>query len=177
MYGHALALSRSGRNTPARDLARNLLEQYPNHAEFIILDAELDTKLGATEEAVRKLQASVGLHPDSPPLRIAYAEALIKSGKHRRALATLEDFVRLRPGSTTVYQLMADAALKSGQKAATHRYRGEKLYLEGDLEPAIRQMQLALRSPGLSFHEASQIQVRLSALKEEEESEKERKKF
>jgi predicted Zn-dependent protease len=71
---------------------------------------------------------------------------------------------------------MSDAALKSGMKAATHRYRGEKLYNQGDLEPAIRQMELALRTPGLGFHETSEIQVRVRALKAEKERQEERKR-
>jgi len=175
-YGYALALSRLGQNATARNLARNLLGQYPNQIEFIILDALLDTKLGARDDAIRNLQTAVGLHPDNLPLRVAYAEALAAAGAHKRALATLEDAVRLRRGSARVYQLMADAALKSGKKAATHRYRGEKLYEQGDLEPAIRQMQLALKTRGLGFHEASEIQVRLSALEAELASEKKKKK-
>jgi predicted Zn-dependent protease len=69
---------------------------------------------------------------------------------------------------------MSNAALKSGQKAATHRYRGEKLYAEGELEPAIMQLELALKTPGLGFHEASKLQVRLDALKAEQEETEDR---
>jgi len=176
-YGYALALSRLEQYAEARDLARNLLEQHPNLAEFIILDARLDAKLGAQNDAIRKLQTAVGLRPDNLPLRVAYAEALNTAGKHQRALATLEDAVRLQRGSAQIYQLMSDAAFKSGKKAATHRYRGEKLYEQGDLEPAIRQMQLALKIRGLGFHEASEIQVRLSALEKEQADEKKKKKM
>jgi predicted Zn-dependent protease len=175
-YGYALALSRSGRRAAARDLARNLLEQHPNHAEFIILDAQLDAKLGETETAIRKLRTAVGLRPDNLPLRVAYAEVLTAASQYARALATLEDAVRQRRGSARIYQIMSDAALKSGMKAATHRYRGEKLYNQGDLEPAIRQMELALRTPGLGFHETSEIQVRVRALKAEKERQEERKR-
>jgi predicted Zn-dependent protease len=175
-YGRALALTRDGRHTAARPLARNLLERHPNHAEFIVLDARLDMRLGSREEAVRKLQGSVGLRPDNMPLRVAYAGALTAAGKHERALATLKDAVRLRGGTALVYGMMSDAALRSGDRAATHRYRGEKLYAEGDLEPAIRQMQLALRSPGIEFREASEIQVRLSALEDEKALEERRKR-
>ena len=70
---------------------------------------------------------------------------------------------------------MSDAALKSGQKAATHRYRAEKLYADGDLEPAIRQLEIALRQPGLSYHDASRIQVKLDAMKLEEKDAKKKR--
>ena len=133
-------------------------------------------QLGARGDAIRKLQTAVGLRPDNLPLRVAYAEALAAAGKHKRALATLEDAVRLGRGNAQIYQLMSDAARKSGRKAATYRYRGEKLYAQGDLEPAIRQMQLALRTRDLGFHEASEIQVRLNALKTEQADEQKKKK-
>jgi predicted Zn-dependent protease len=166
-YGYALALTRSGRHKTARDLVRGLMEQYPSQTELIVLDARLDARLGQQADAIRKLQSAVGLRPDNLPLRIAYAKVLMGAGNNERALATLESAVRLRRGNALVYELMSDAALKSGKKAATHRYRGEKLYLEGDLEPAIHQMQLALRTPGLDFHAASETQVRLATIQEE----------
>jgi predicted Zn-dependent protease len=90
------------------------------------------------------------------------------AGEPSRALKTLEDVARRNPDGALIYQKMSDAALKSGQKAATHRYRAEKLYTDGDLEPAIHQLEIALRQPGLSYYDASRIQVRLEAIKEEE---------
>jgi beta-barrel assembly-enhancing protease len=177
-YGLALARMRAGQTQEARTLAAELLKENPHLAEFIVLNARIDTKLGANDEAIRKLQAAVGLNPDNRPLRIAYAEALLADGKADRALATLEGATRLRPGTASMYQLMSDAALKAGKKAATYRYRGESLYLQGDLEPAIHQMQYALRTPGMSFQEASEIQARLDALEEEQkEADKDKSKF
>lgn len=168
-YGLALAQLRANQPQEARRLATDLVKEHPHLAEFVVLDARIDTKLGANDEAIRKLQSAVGLNPDNRPLRIAYAEALMGGDKADRALATLEGAARQRPGSAAMYQLMSDAALKSGKKAATHRYRGESLYLQGDLEPAIHQMQYALRTPGIGFHEASEIQARLDILEEEQE--------
>ena len=174
-YGYALSLARGGQVTRARDLTRDLLELHPNQAEFIILDARLDAKAGSHADAIRKLQTAVGLRPDSMPLRFAYAQVLMDASKPTRAFETLEDAVRWRSGSAPVYELMSNAALKSGKKAATHRYRAEKLYIQGDLEPAIRQLELALKTPGISFHDASKVQVRLDELKtEQEEIEKKR---
>jgi predicted Zn-dependent protease len=115
---------------------------------------------------------AVGLRPSNIPLRIAYADVLMASGQPARALKTLEDVARRRPGNALIYQKLSDAALKSGQKAATHRYRAEKHYAEGDLEPAIHQLEIALRQPGLKYHDASKIQVRLDTIKQEEKDAK-----
>jgi predicted Zn-dependent protease len=174
-YGYALALTRDNQINAARSIVRELLAEHPNQAELIILEAQLEAKSGATEQALKTLQTSVGLRPSNIPLRIAYADILMASGQPDRTLKTLEDVARRRPGNALIYQKMSDAALKSGQRAATHRYRAEKLYAEGDLEPAIRQLEIALRQPGLDYHDASKIQVRLDAIKREEKDVKKKR--
>lgn len=167
-YGYALALVRAKQIRSAQAIAGELLAAHPNQAEFIILDAQLDRLSGVKDRAIKTLQTAVGLRPSNVPLRIAYADTLLAAGQPARALKTLEDLARRRPGNASIYQRMSDAALQSGERAATHRYRAEKLYVEGDLEPAIRQLEIALRQPGLSYHDASRIQVRLDAIKQEE---------
>jgi len=166
-YGYALGLARGNRIRAALALTDQLIAQHPQQAEFIILEARLDTKRGAADHAVKSLQTAVGLRPSNIPLRVAYADSLMASGQPARALKTLEEIARRRPGRPLLYQKMADAALKSGRKTATHRYRAEKFYAEGDLELAIRQIEIALRQPGLSYHDAAGIQVRLDAIKQE----------
>ncbi|MEA3274973.1 MAG: M48 family metalloprotease [Pseudomonadota bacterium] len=168
-YGYALALARDGQIGSAREQTNGLLAEHPNQPEFLILDAQLDVKSGKGADAARKLRTNIGLRPSNVPLRVAYAEALMAAGQPSQALATLEEVVRRSPGNAFVYKLMSDAAGKSGRKATTHRYRAEYHYAQGDLEPAIRQLEIALKKPGLSFHEASKVQVRLDAFREEQE--------
>jgi beta-barrel assembly-enhancing protease len=174
-YGYALALTRGNRIDSARSIVGELLAKYPNQAEFIILEARLDAKSGARDKALKSLRTAVGLRPSNIPLRIAYADILMASGEPARALKTLEDVARRKPGNILLYQKMSDAALKSGQKAATHRYRAEKFYAEGELKPAIRQLEIALRQAGLAYHDASKIQVRLDAIKQEEKDAKKKR--
>jgi predicted Zn-dependent protease len=81
--------------------------------------------------------------------------------------------VRLR---CSVNLLLEQAAMKAGNKAATHRFRAEKLYAEGDTEPAIRQLEIALRQRDIAYHDAARIQARLDAWKEEERDRKRREK-
>jgi len=171
-YGYALALLRGKRLEKAREITDRLVAEYPNQAEIIILEAHLNAATGRIDRAVQSLQTEAGLRPSSIPLRLAYAEVLMEAGHPERALKTLEDVARRRPGDAILYQKMADAALKSGQGAATHRYRAEKFYAEGDLEPAILQLEIALRQPGIGYHDASMLQVRLDAFKEEEKEAK-----
>ncbi|MGB5832354.1 MAG: M48 family metalloprotease [Thiohalocapsa sp.] len=167
-YGYTLALSRAGRQNDAATQVRRLLESHPSQVEFIVLRADILRRSGQAELAVRELRGPVGLSPGNWPLRQTYAEALLDAGQPDAALTTLEDFATLRPGIPQIYGLMADAAGKSGKRTQTLRWRAEALYLNGDLEPAIRQLELALRQPKVDFHLASKIQVRLMELREEQ---------
>jgi predicted Zn-dependent protease len=167
-YGYARALIRAGRLDAAGQQLARLLEAYPSQVEFVVLQSELDRRRGDAAKAARDLKGAVGLSPGNWPLQQAYAEALLDAGEPATALATLERLIALRPDIASVYGLMADAAGKAGDKAAAMRWRAELLFRTGDLEPAIRQLELALRQPNLDFHAASKIQVRLDELQAEE---------
>jgi predicted Zn-dependent protease len=174
-YGYALALTRAGRYDAARNQLDPLLERHPSQTEFLVLSAEIDRRAGNPDKAVRELKGAVGLSPGNWPLNEAYAEALMAASRPAEALASLERFVALRPDIAPIYQLMADAAGKSGQRALNYRYRAEYLYHTNELEPAIRQLQLALRLKDIDFHLASKLQVRLSELQALERTRKSRK--
>jgi len=166
-YGYALGLTRSNQVRAAHMVARELITQHPNQAEFIILQARINAESGARDRAVKTLQTAVGLRPSNIPLRIAYADILMAAGHPARALKILEEVARRKPGQALIYQRMSDAAFKAEQQVATHRYRAEKFYAKGDLEPAIHQLEIALQQSELSYHDASRIQVRLDAIKRE----------
>lgn len=173
-YGYALALQRARRFSDAKGENDKLLAVHPSQAEFVVLDAELDLALGNSDAALAHLKQAVSLFPSQWPLRVAYADALMTTGQSARALDELKAIARLRPGNALLFEMIVQAATKSGDQVDVDRYRAEKLYVEGDLEPAIRHLELALRRRDVPYHEAAQIQVRLDAWREEEREEKRR---
>lgn len=164
-YGYALALARGGKAGEALAQVAQLLASHPSQTEFLVLRADIDRLTGNAAKAAAELKGPVGLYPENWPLNQAYGEALLAAGRPTEALAALERFSARRPDLAPIYQLMADAAGKAGLRAKNFRYRGEYLARTGDLEPAIRQLELALRVPGLDFNLASRIQVRLEELR------------
>ncbi|MBK1719893.1 M48 family metalloprotease [Thiocystis violacea] len=175
-YGYALALERAGKLAEAEELTAKLLAAHPSLPEFIILEAQLDMRQGRLDQAIKNLAQAIGLSSDNWPLRVAHAEMLMKAGRHDKAIDELTTVARLRPGNALLYDRLEQASFKSGNQAATHRFRAERLYAEGDTEPAIRQLEIALRQRDIPYHEAARIQARLDAWKEEERDEKRDKK-
>lgn len=170
-YGYALALLRHGQTGAAREQAAQLLRERPNQVEFIVLEARIDARGGQRARALAHLRDVHGLNPDNWPITDAYARLLLEAGQARPALTLLEGFHRRRPEVTGAYGLLADAAQRSGERLKTFGYRAEELYHQGDLEPAIRQLERGLLQRGADFHLASRLQARLDTMREELASE------
>lgn len=174
-YGYALALQGARRFSDAKRESDRLITAHPNQPEFIVLDAQLDLALGQAERASNHLKQALSLFPTQWPLRIAYAEVLLAKGEAGRALSELKTVERSRPGSSMLYDLLVAAATKAADQAGVDRYRAEKLYIEGDLDAAIKHLDMALARRQLPYHEAAQMQVRLDAWREEQEEAKQRR--
>jgi predicted Zn-dependent protease len=174
-YGYALALLHAGRLPEAKSESARLVAAQPNVAEFTVLDAQVDLKQGNGAQAIAHLKEAVDLSSGNWALRTAYGEALLEAGDPRRAMDELKQVARRRPDDAGLYELLSQAAIKAKDKAATFRYRAEKLYAQGDLEPAIKQLEFALRQHDLPYQDAAEIQVLLEGYKAERKEEKENK--
>jgi len=175
-YGDALALLRARHFAEAQTEISKLLAASPQQAEFIILAARLQLAQQHPAAALVQLKQALAHMPDVWPLRVAYAEALIANDQPQQALDELTAVERQRPGHAVLYDLLEQSAMKAGNQAATHRFRAEKHYAEGDVEAAIRQLEIALRQPKLPYHDAARMQARLETWQEERQMQKKRDK-
>jgi predicted Zn-dependent protease len=173
-YGYALALLRADQLDEAKAEATRLLSAQPSLAEFIVLEARIDVKQGHTDVALDHLKQAIGLSPGNWAMRIAYAEVLSSAGQPRKAMEQLQAVDRARPGNPMIYELLSQAAIRCGDKGANFRYHAQQLYAQGDLEPAIKQLDFALRERDINNYEAAQLQALRDAWKEEQRAQKKR---
>ena len=166
-YGLALALERAGNLGEAIKETKALRAKLPQQAEVVILDARLQRRGGDLNGAIANLREALGLSPTSVPLNMALADTLMAAGQPQQALRALRVVASQRPDDPDLQQRMSDAAGRAGDKGETHLYRAEYLYLTGDLEPAIKQLEAGLRTPGVSYQAASRLQARMETLKAE----------
>ncbi|OQX47048.1 MAG: hypothetical protein B0D85_02360, partial [Candidatus Sedimenticola endophacoides] len=78
------------------------------------------------------------------------------------------------PGETQMHARLARAAGETGDKALGHQYLAEYHYYSGDLEPAIQQLEIALRDRQLPYHQSARLTARLKQFKQEREELKSR---
>ena len=170
-YGIAMAQIRAHQPEKAAAALDDLLKSHPDTIEFIVARAQIDAQKGNKAAALKRLDTKLAKHPGSYALNITYAEIALALGDPGRASEKLKRFLDFRDDEPRVYKLLSRAAGDQGQQASGHEYLSEYYYLIGDLEGAILQLEIALKTPDLNFYESSRLESRLAKLRFEQDEE------
>ena len=166
-YERALSLLQGGRIAEADTLLARLLQASPDTIEFIVAKAEVEQRQGKAEAALRRLRQALLAHPTSRALVLSHAELATALGHYREAVDQLRDHLGMATDEPRIHALLARASGEAWNAVAAHRHQAEYHYLNGKLEEAILQLELALKTPGISFYDSSRIDARLRELREE----------
>jgi len=175
-YGYASALIANRQYTEAAEQLDVLLRKRPEHIAYIALQALLLKEQGKPKEGLQVLKDGLDLYPGNYPLSIYYTELLLDQEQADTALILLEEQRRLRPQDARLYKLSAQAAGKAGKNNLGHQYLAEYYYLNNALEPAMRQLQIALKDDTISYYRSAQMTARLREFENESAEIKRRKK-
>jgi len=167
-YARTLALVRANRLKEADDAIDNLLQQHPKVSEFIVTKASIEARRKQTGKALERLRAAVLEKPSSYALNLAYAEVAVAHGQFAAALQQLQEYLQYNDDDPKVFQLMSIAAGEQGDKLQAHRLLAEHHYLNGDLDAAILQLEIATKFASGNFYEAARIESRLTVFKKEQ---------
>lgn len=174
-YGIAMAQLRAHQADKASAALKQLLSKHPDRMEFIVAQAQADAQLGNRKAALNRLDRALERNPASYALNITYGEVALESGEPARASKRLKRFLDFRKEEPRTYKLLSRAAGDLGEQALGHRYLAEHYYLTGDINSAILQLEIALKTPGMDFYEASRFESRLAEMRAEQ-SEEDRKR-
>lgn len=166
-YAYALALRQAGRYDDAQQQASRLLKSDPDRLAFRIEAAEIALARGERAQAWQQFEEARQVYPDDFTLAMQYGRALATQGDPKQALRLLQPHLRRRPNDPQLYATYAQAAQRAGDMAATHATMAEYHYLNGELLPAIEQLELGLRSPGLAPNQEAQLRARLKQFRAE----------
>ena len=166
-FGLVLALMRQQKFDSANHHLDMLLKEKPAEPVFLIQKSRLQTKTGKLKQAIKNLESSLQLFPESYSLSMQAAELYIQDGSYQKAINLLQKITVLRPYDEQVYKRMAEAAGKNNDKVTAHAYQADYLYLNGQLEPAIQQLEIALQDKTSDFYLTSRLEAKLNALRQE----------
>ncbi|MFL6648970.1 MAG: tetratricopeptide repeat protein, partial [Sulfurifustaceae bacterium] len=166
-YGYALALLRARQYDTARTVARRLADHAPDNMYYRVVQAEIEMASGRTDTGLQMYANAYKRSPSYYPLAIRYTSALIRAKHEREAEPIIRAAIAQRPDDPLLYDLLSQATGANGKVPESHQALAEHYYLNGDLNAAIEQLQLASRYAGNNFYLQSSLEARIQAIKEE----------
>ncbi len=173
-FGYAHALLRDNRLAAAEAELASLRRLKLESPLVENLAAQLRLKQKDTAGAMRILQAAVQRYPHARALTHALIETKVGAGGTAGAAEAVEMTRRelqLTPGDARLHALQARAYAVLGKRLHQHRAQAEAYLVEGQLDAAIVQLDLARQAGDGDFFEQSEVDARLRELRQRKQEE------
>lgn len=164
-YGLAYSLLRAKEVAAAQREVEALLALKLSSPMIAGLAAEI--RLAAADQAGALLiyRDALQRYPQSRSLVYGYAEALLAAGQYEQSLRFLDSQLPLHASDYRLYGLQARTFALAGKRLQQHRAQAEFYLLQGQLGPAVEQLQFAQQAADGSFFEQSAVDARLRELR------------
>ncbi|MBT3045446.1 MAG: M48 family metallopeptidase [gamma proteobacterium symbiont of Ctena orbiculata] len=167
IYGHALALTDNRQFDKAERIVDELLRNNPNQIEYILAAVSIAGNKGNNEKVLKILDTYYSLMPENYPLASAYIEALTAANRLGKAREITQQSITLRNNEPRLYRLLSKIEELDNNQAESHRMLAEAFVANGELEPAVQQLEIALNSVNKTdFYQTSRIESRLNKLRD-----------
>ncbi|MGQ4878714.1 M48 family metalloprotease [Billgrantia sp. LNSP4103-1] len=141
-YLDALIAAHHGQTDTALSQLDSLANELPDLALLPASAAEVAFEAGRYDEAIERSRRLLRLMPGNIPATSILGEALLQRDPDE-AYRILRELADRRPEDPQVFTLLAEAAGRSGREAWGHLARAEQMQLTGDIQRAIRQLDVA----------------------------------
>ncbi|WP_053094145.1 M48 family metalloprotease [Cellvibrio sp. pealriver] len=165
-YGWALALMESSQFDAARDALAPLLEKDPTRITYQIMRADIEIAAERYKAGLDIIEAQLKQHPDSYPLIIRHAEALMKAGIYQQCADILDRYSRKRSNDDYVWYLLAEVNGLAGNILGVHEARAEYFILNGVYDRAQIQLRNALKLTQGNQYRTALLEERLKYVEE-----------
>ena len=165
-FGYAHALLRDNKIAAAEAELATLRRLKLESPLLETLAAQLRLKRKDVAGALQILRGAAQHYPHVRALTYALIETKIGAGETAEALEMSQKELQLTPGDARLHVLQAKTYAMMGKHLQQHRAQAEAYLVEGQLDPAIEQLELARKAGGGDFYEQSQVDARLQELKQ-----------
>lgn len=160
-YGWVLALTKSSQFDAARQALGPLLEKEPERVTYRIMQADIEIAAERYRAGLEILESQLAKHPNSHPLIVRHAEALMKSGLYKQCAEILDRYSRKRSNDDYVWYLLAEVNGLAGNILGVHEARAEYFILNGVYDRAQIQLRNALKLTKDNAYRTALIEERL----------------
>lgn len=165
-FGYAHALLRDNKFSAAANEVAALRRLKLESPLLETLEARLRVKRQDAPGALAMLRAAAQRYPGSRAVTYALIETKVGAGETADALAMIDKELQLTPGDARLHALQARTYALQGKRLLQHRAQAEAYLVQGQLDPAIQQLELARQAGDGNFYESSQVDARLRELKQ-----------
>ena len=175
-YGLSLALLRARDVEGAKRASENLTALADSSSIVAGLVAEIRGAAGDFAGAHAIYRAALQRFPQAKSLIYGYAESLYAARDFSTAQEFLESQLQRDAWDYKLYGLQAKNHAARGKRLLQHRALAEFYFLQGQLGPAIEQLEFAQKATDGNFYELSAVDARLRELRKQHmEEEKKRR--
>lgn len=167
-FGYAHALLRDNKVAAAAVEVATLRRLKLESPMLETLAAQVELRRKEVSEALQILQRAQQRYPHVRSLTYALIDTKVGAGGTAHladALSLIERELQLTPGDARLHRLQAKVYAAQGLRLHQHRAQAEAYRVEGQLDPAIEQLELARRAGDGNFYEQSEVDARLRELK------------
>ncbi len=164
-YGLAYSLLRAKEVAAAQREVEALLALKLSSPMIAGLAAETRLASGDQAGALLIYRDALQRYPQSRALVYGYAEALLAAGHYEQSQRFLDAQLPLYASDYRLYGLQARTFALTGKRLQQHRAQAEFYLLQGQLGPAVEQLQFAQQATDGSFFEQSAVDARLRELR------------
>jgi predicted Zn-dependent protease len=175
-YGLSLALLRARDFEGAKRASENFTALADSSPIIAGLVAEIRGASGDFTDAHAIYRAALQRFPQAKALVYGYAESLFSARDLQTAQEFLASQLQRDAWDYKLYGLQAKNYAAMGKQLLQHRAQAEFYYLQGQLGPAIEQLEFAQKAKDGNFYELSAVDARLRELRKQHMEEEKRKR-
>ncbi len=164
-YAIALLLIEQNKFKQALAQSNALLANDKHRISFQVLNSHILFDLGREKQAMDQLRDLLIQNPDNHPLTIAYSDLLFKQKQFHLAANTLRRHAQIRKNDPSVWMKLSETEGKAGNSVALFRARAEFLFLTGQSDKALKQLESALESSKGNYLISARIEQRAKEMK------------
>ena len=164
-YGLARAYLRANKPDAADAQLAELRRQKAASPMIEILAADLRSRRDDRVGAAKVLRAALARYPLDRAVTYALTETLLDDQRADEALKVTTDHLQTYSADARILELQARSYALLGRNLQQHRSLAEAYRLQGQLQAAIEQLQLAEKAPDGDFYERSEVDARLREMR------------
>jgi len=172
VYGLAVAQWRARQLDAAAKTMASLEAVTAPNALFYSLDAQIKHDAGDAPGALALYRAGLNHYPDQRALNYGYIQALIDSNRDQEALDFIAKRIAFNGRDYHWYQMQSMAYAHLNEQLLSHQALAESYIKQGNLQAAMDQLQIAIKSGDGDFYQKSSVESRIREIKTTLEADK-----